>query len=82
MSDRSVSVMTGAAFKLLLVGGGEAETSAAAGGGGGAGGGDLMTVELSRLGTHLQAALGRHAHVMRGSECNLCFVNSDDVEEG
>ena len=56
MSDRSVSVMTGAAFKLLLVGGGEAETSAAAGGGGG----DLMTVELSRLGTHLQAALGRH----------------------
>ena len=54
MSDRSVSVMTGAAFKLLLVGGGEAETSAAAGGG------DLMTVELSRLGTHLQAALGRH----------------------
>ena len=58
MSDRSVSVMTGAAFKLLLVGGGEAETGAAAGGG--AGGGDLMTVELSRLGTHLQAALGRH----------------------
>ena len=50
--------MTGAAFKLLLVGGGEAETSAAAGGG--AVGGDLMTVELSRLGTHLQAALGRH----------------------
>ena len=60
MSDRSVSVMTGAAFKLLLVGGGEAETSAAAGGEGVAGGGDLMTVELSRLGTHLQAALGRH----------------------
>ena len=54
--------MTGAAFKLLLVGGGEAETGAAAGGGavGVAGGGDLMTVELSRLGTHLQAALGRH----------------------
>ena len=71
--------MTGAAFKLLLVGGGEAETSAAAGGG--AGGGDLMTVELSRLGTHLQAALGRHPHVMLGSECNLCFVNSDDGEE-
>ena len=71
MSDRSVSVMTGAAFKLLLVGGGEAETGAAAGGG--AVGGDLMTVELSRLGTHLQAALGRH-HTREAGAQNVIYV--------
>ena len=67
--------MTGAAFKLLLVGGGEAETSVAAGGGavGGAGGGDLMTVELSRLGTHLQAALGRH-HTRDTGARNVIYV--------
>ena len=63
--------MTGAAFKLLLVGGGEAETSTAAGGG--AVGGDLMTVELSRLGTHLQAALGRH-HTRDTGARNVIYV--------
>ena len=50
-AGRSVTLMTGAAIKLLLDVGQESEMTRA--------GGDIMTVELSRLGQHLQAALGR-----------------------
>ena len=49
---RGVSIVTGAAIKLLLDGGGEAEMT-------GGSGGDIMTMELSRLGQQLQSVLGR-----------------------
>ena len=49
-AGREVSIMTGAAIKLLLDVGQEAEMTRP--------GGDLMTMELSRLGQQLQAALG------------------------
>ena len=50
-TERSVSIVTGAAIKLLLDVGQEAEMTRP--------GGDLMTMELSRLGQQLQEALGR-----------------------
>ena len=50
-AERGVSIVTGAAIKLLLDVGQEAEMTRP--------GGDLMTMELSRLGQQVQAALGR-----------------------
>ena len=50
-TGRGVSIVTGAAIKLLLDVGQEAEMTGQ--------GGDLMTMELSRLGQQLQSALGR-----------------------
>ena len=50
-AERGVSIVTGAAIKLLLDVGQEAEMTRQ--------GGDLMTMELSRLGQQVQAALGR-----------------------
>ena len=49
-TGRGVSIVTGAAIKLLLDVGQEAEMTGH--------GGDLMTMELSRLGQQLQSALG------------------------